>query len=417
MKVLITEAAYKRPLFIGRALSRRGIRVSGVDYRKVPKALIPRWLEAVHTVPRPDDPNYVSSLLAVLEKEKPDVLLPFLLPDALVANYDRIAALTSVLIPPYSGYRSAVDNAAALEECRKLEIPAPRIFAREEALRTLEENGRRRRPVIVVVKPRADVGAARGLCFARTPAQALRAEKEARESFGPVCFQEFVPGPPENMRTLNLLFDRRGRLAAFFTTRKLRQWPTRGGITALSVSTRDRRLLDLVVPLFEKWNWRGAAEVEFKIDQRTGVPNVIEINPRFWSYIPFPVKCGVDFPFLACRLALGASAEECRPDPYRTGIKYLNPALYFRSVVSEILSAERPVRDLGRNLKKALTQALSELRGEKVTPGAGPVLSAAAILIKLFSKFPHSRDQRPILFTGPEAYRPRGEEKLTPGSA
>jgi predicted ATP-grasp superfamily ATP-dependent carboligase len=77
-----------------------------------------------------------------------------------------------------------------------------------------------------------------------------------------------------------LLYSRDSRLVAAFTTAKKRQWPTTGGLTVVSRSTRDEAIIEQVKPFFEHWKWKGPAEIEIKWDALTGVNKVIEINPR-----------------------------------------------------------------------------------------------------------------------------------------
>jgi predicted ATP-grasp superfamily ATP-dependent carboligase len=289
---------------------------------------------------------------------KPDVLLPVAVPEPLVRSQRRIAHHTSLLVPPYAAYRMAYDNAATTRACSEHGIAAPRVLTADEAIAHLKDNARRRDPVPLVVKPRHDVGGARGLSIVTDMRAAQRAQERAESRFGPVIFQEYIPGPPTNMRTVNVLFDRASNLAAFFTTRKIRQWPNRGGISALSQSTCDRDLLDMVLPLFRAWNWRGPAEVEIKINGRTGVPTVIEINPRFGGYLGFPAQCGINLVGMTCELARGEVPRHGACPPYRVGVKYLDPAPYLKAVVAEIRATGAWFR--------TIRTVFRELRGKKV---------------------------------------------------
>jgi predicted ATP-grasp superfamily ATP-dependent carboligase len=58
---------------------------------------------------------------------------------------------------------------------------------------------------------------------------------------------------------------------------------------------------------------------EFKRDDRTGQHLLLELNPRFWGSLSLPIKAGVDFPDLLCRMAMG---EEVDPvTTYRLGVQ------------------------------------------------------------------------------------------------
>jgi predicted ATP-grasp superfamily ATP-dependent carboligase len=161
------------------------------------------------------------------------------------------------------------------------------------------------------------------------------AKKRIEERWGNYIIQEYIPGGTQNMLTVNLLFDRQSQLAAYFTTRKIRQWPNTGGISALSISTHDTKLVDKVLPFFRNFKWKGLAEVELKIDDRDQKTKVIEINPRVWGYLGFPIGCGVNFPLIYCHAATGRPLSQNTIGIYRTGLKYINPFAYFKAVLDD----------------------------------------------------------------------------------
>jgi predicted ATP-grasp superfamily ATP-dependent carboligase len=142
------------------------------------------------------------------------------------------------------------------------------------------------------------------------------------------------------MRTVVVLFDKGNELIAAFTTHKHRQWPTTGGVTAVSVSTAEFHLVEQILPFFRKWRWRGAAEVELKYDSRDGRYKVIEINPRFPAYLRFPNICGLPLVRLAATLALGEKNTTPLKFPsYTVGKKYLNPGLFLRTIWEDLRQA------------------------------------------------------------------------------
>ena len=66
--------------------------------------------------------------------------------------------------------------------------------------------------------------------------------------------------------------------------------------------------------------WHGVAMVEFKKDSRTGEYVLMEINPKFWGSLDLSIASGVDFPYLACRMALDGDIEPVFS--YRVGTKF-----------------------------------------------------------------------------------------------
>jgi predicted ATP-grasp superfamily ATP-dependent carboligase len=78
------------------------------------------------------------------------------------------------------------------------------------------------------------------------------------------------------------------------------------------VAEYGRRILDHL-------KWIGLAMVEFKVDHHTGVPVLMEINPRPWGSMPLAIRAGVEFPWLTYVLARDGAvpAQHDYPDGVR----------------------------------------------------------------------------------------------------
>src|SRR6202000_289676 len=91
---------------------------------------------------------------------------------------------------------------------------------------------------------------------------------------------------------------RRGRVVAYFMHRRLHEVPPSGGPSAMAMSWRDPRLMDLGERFFAATEWHGPAMVEFKRARRDGQYYLIEVNPKFWGSLDLSIASGVDFPLL-----------------------------------------------------------------------------------------------------------------------
>jgi hypothetical protein len=321
-----------------RDVGRAGFRVIGASPRRPAFDAHSRWSLRYLELPPPRD---AAMLLDVLAQAKVEVMLP--MESSYVGALSRHAAANELplraAVPPLEGFLCAYDNRRTLELCRRLEIPAPRLLRPEERQDT------------VVVKPREDVGAARGVTFCRDAAALSQALASCR-LYGEPLMQEYIPGGADAMRTVVLLFDQRTRLVAYFTTQKLEQYPGSGGITAMSVSTDDRSLVEMVLPLFELLRWRGPAEVELKIDPRNGKANVIEINPRLPGYVAFAIECGLHLPRLTIQVALGETPSF---SGYAVGRRYVQPVLVLKALVQAWRAGTATTKRLQRDCSALLT--------------------------------------------------------------
>src|SRR5207248_282241 len=132
----------------------------------------------------------------------------------------------------------------------------------------------------------------------------------------PVLVQERVVGP--GIGVFILLWN--GEVRAAFAHRRIREKPPSGGVSVLSESVAlDPQLRARSVALLREFDWQGVAMVEYKIDQRTGIPYLMEVNGRFWGSLQLAIDAGVDFPSILVDAACG---EPARPIPqYKVGVR------------------------------------------------------------------------------------------------
>lgn len=336
-----------------RQLAESGYEVIGADWRRLPFGLRSRYLRTVYPLPEPSNAEFSRSLINLVRTVRPDAFLP--LGTTTVACACREAALlkdvTTVTIPGHDAYTAACDKTFCTRECRELGIPCPTVYSPDEAARALAGD---RSGITLVVKPGTDAGMARGVSYVTDAATLQQSISSCLRRFDSVTIQEYIPGDASHMHTAVLLFDRHSTLIAAFTTQKLRQWPATGGVTALSRSTDEYHLVEQILPFFNKWHWKGAAEVEFKFDARDGNYKVIEINPRFPAYLRFALTCGLPL----ARLTAALTLEEEKVTPltypsYTVGMKFVNPGLFLRTAIADTRTAvagdspmRRAIRDL-----------------------------------------------------------------------
>jgi predicted ATP-grasp superfamily ATP-dependent carboligase len=105
--------------------------------------------------------------------------------------------------------------------------------------------------------------------------------------------------------------------------RRVREYPVTGGPSTTAESVRDPELEALGLRLLETLNWHGAAMVEFKKDSRDGEFTLLEVNPKFWGSLGLAIACGVDFPYLAARMAADGDVDAV--SDYRLGVRFRWP--------------------------------------------------------------------------------------------
>jgi predicted ATP-grasp superfamily ATP-dependent carboligase len=91
----------------------------------------------------------------------------------------------------------------------------------------------------------------------------------------------------------------------------------------------DQRVLHVVETLMARLNWNGVAHLDLRYDQNDDRLYIIEINGRYWGSLLGSLSAGVNFPYLACRTALGETFPLPVYDlgPYLTARECLRQAL------------------------------------------------------------------------------------------
>lgn len=355
MKVLLTNCTRSAGVIIARSLTRGGHEVVGADDRALPFGMRSRHVSRQHRVPTEDDPDFADSLLAVLARERPDVLIPFSGAEPVAARSEEFAATVDFLVPDAAVLGEVRDKAALSALCGRFGVHAPETFSRPQAERILEGAAHDR----LVVKPRRGRGGGDHVRFVRSPGELEEATASIERSGEEAVITDAIPGGTESEGALHLLFDRESRLIAWFSLRKTLQSPLHVGITAAAVSTHDIALVQTVTPMLESLGWRGAIDVEWKLDPRDGVSRLVEMNPRFSGAIGFPIALGIDMAGLCVAASRGDRLPVADRATYAAGVRYINPAPYLRALPAR-------VRELG--LRRSATRIAEECSGRVVAP-------------------------------------------------
>lgn len=248
---------------------------------------------------------FLDALEQVLAAGRYDVLLP-LSDDTTIPvaeSRDRLERHTRVPVPDPRSLRRARDKLRTLVVARRLGIGIPRTAVVRD-LAGLRTAIRRVGPRCVV-KPRRGA-AAIGVVFVDGPAEAETAWQTGRVETDRVydgrwrLVQERLSG---EVHDVCLLF-RWGEVRAALTQWRIRMEPAAGGPGVLVETTRDDGLRERAVRLLEALRWHGPAQVEFRRHAGDGEPRLMEVNGRYWGTLGLSIRAGVDFPLLACRMAV-----------------------------------------------------------------------------------------------------------------
>lgn len=323
MKAFVTDGDQRPALAITRSLARRGITVLVGEERGSSLASVSRSCAGHVTYPSPytDAQAFVRFLPALIERERPDVIIPVTdVTTHLIARH-RSDLRCATTAPPLGAFDLVSHKATLIDLARQAGIPTPRTHVVEDPAMLAAIAPELAYPLVVKsARSRILTGAG----WVGTTAHHVADESELWSLYRqtgylasyPSLIQERIVGPGLGVF---VLFDR-GRLVASFAHRRIREKPPAGGVSVMCEAVEvDPRLVEQAVALLGPLGWHGVAMLEYKQDRRIGTPVLIEVNGRFWGSLQLAVDAGVDFPYLSCQLALGAPVEP--PSSYRAGVK------------------------------------------------------------------------------------------------
>ncbi len=345
--VLVTDGEERSALAVVRSLGRAGYRVHAGARRADALAASSRWAARVVVTPDPlrEAGAFADAVVEYVREEAIDFVVP--VTDAsMLAMLPARDRLGSSVIPfgTLESFVALADKAGLRERAARLGIAFPRQVELDWSDR--EQSLAGAVPMPAVIKPARSVAApgvqGDALADARgeAPGEVQRAGEvtpvtaPVTSKFGirhaatidelgaiirtmpraayPLLIQERIVGP--GIGVFLLLWD--GEILATFAHRRLREKPPSGGVSVYAESIEaPAGLAERSIELLREFGWRGAAMVEYKIDQATGTPYLMEINGRFWGSLQLAIDSGVDFP----RLLMDRAAE--RPVAARSGYR------------------------------------------------------------------------------------------------
>ena len=386
MNVLVTDTHYKNGLCAVRSLGRRGATVVAAAPRRLAAGASSRFATASIVYPPPArEDEFFAVISRAVERYSIDVILPMSLDlvDVFVRNRSRLPDHVQIPIVEMNKFVVAADKAAAVAFARAVGVPTPTVFADPSDVDHFP----------VVVKPTFGSGIVRYVNTA----------EELEEAFTPdSTIQEYLAGTGYGF---SALFDH-GVEKAFFMHRRVREFPVTGGASTAAESFYDERLRDHGLRLLRALGWHGVAMAEFKYDERDGEYKLIEINPKFWGSLDLAGAAGVDFPWLATRLALGQELPAMAE--YEVGIRFQ----WFFDDLLHVLARPRSVGPFLRDLGSRSVRSDLELRD--LRPAAvDAVRLAGAVAMRVWRR----TLRRPHGAVKPRVDHPRAPRRLEAGPA
>ncbi|WP_435181724.1 carboxylate--amine ligase [Halorussus sp. AFM4] len=377
MKSVVVSAVDVPSSFVAlRSLHRRGVHTVAVSERESPEVFCSRYCDETVRVPSParSAVAYRDALLDLAARDDVRTILPFREEDVhVLSRYrDEFAEHVATPFPDFETLRRVQDRKALFDLAADVGVGVPETELLTEWSDWSRPSIVKGRYTVLADAFREPMGSAEGhpvRANGDAPAGGLRQPPATsylppgeRPDVEALCdaaghvplVQEYMPDTDEY--SFCAMYDS-GEPLATFQHRQIRGFHYSGGTSCFRKSVDEPDLEAAGLALLDELDWHGPADVEFKRDPDTGAFKLMEINPRFWSSVPFAVQAGADFPLYYWLVANG------RPDLVEPGYEVgvgghllMGEVSYLLSVLREdVPLVERP------SVPEALASVLTSL--------------------------------------------------------
>ncbi len=302
------------------------VRIIGLAYETLePGIYLHEVVDKTYQIPYPTAGSdaLMARLQYIHQKEKVNVLIPNF--DAELYNFIKLGpALKGIGIQTFLPTQEQFDARDKINLYQfglkyGLMVPMDRIiYSAEELYGCAETMG-----YPLVVK-----GKFYDAIVSYTLEQAQKAFYKLTAKWGfPIIVQQFIAGTEINIAVLG---DGKGNATSIVPMRKL--YITDKGKAWAGITLEDETLIALAKTFVQATNWKGGCELEI-MRTATGVPYIMEINPRFPAWIYLTAGAGQNQPAALAKMAMG---DEVKPyEGYAVGKMFIRYAWDHIADVSE----------------------------------------------------------------------------------
>ena len=339
---LVLDAGLRQSLAAIRSLGSRGLRVAALGSSDGLPAFSSHWCQQAFVCPADEGAEeYLPYLEQLLDRISAHALITS--SDATIAlirrHREQLERRVRVALAKEPALGIAISKERTLELAKQLGLQIPRavrVGAVSEVEAALREIG-----LPAVIKPVESWawGKQEGVRLlsklVTTPDEARHAVEQLTRFGGATLFQQFLSGRRESLTFLYA----NGQIYARFAQWGKRTSPPLGGQSALGQSiAMPSDIGDQAERLVRELELEGCSHIEFRRDE-SGVPYLMEINPRLAASTELAVCSGVDFPYLLYQWASGEKID--RVTSYRVG-------RWMRDLRGDIMTTIEALQQRGR---------------------------------------------------------------------
>lgn len=203
----------------------------------------------------------------------------------------------SLAFAEYPTIETVANKSLLIQHAIEHDIPCPKtLFIRHSED---VENFGKNIEFPAVLRPNTGCGG-KGISFVNSLNELHHIYKDFFKYNGQYMIQEKIPF--RNKYTVGVICNLDSKVRRICVIKEMRNYPVDTGPACYVETVNYPELVNISVKLMESLNYYGVADIDFLIDERTGKPKLMEINPRFWGSLQVAINAGVDFPSLLYEL-------------------------------------------------------------------------------------------------------------------
>ena len=340
MSVLVTNASNAKGIVVTQSLGKQGVEITATDSEHFSAAFYSKYSKHHFICASPEKTplEFVSSIQKYLKRKKVDVLMPINSTETnLISKYkDKFTPYSKVPFGDFSKMMQLHDKNEVMKLALELGIRIPKTYEIDNASYLEKISKEIEYPVVIKLR---NATSSVGISYVYSAQEFISKYEQTIQKFNlkfsdyPIV-QEYIPGTGFGV---SMLYNQ-GDIRASFTHKRLREYPITGGPSTLRVSVRNQEMEKAAKKLLDHVSWHGVAMVEFKLDERTNKPVLLEVNPRFWGSIYQAIASGVNFPYLLYEMAMNGDVKPVFN--YKVGIKTRFLFNDYRSLISHLKNSD-----------------------------------------------------------------------------
>ena len=276
--ILLTGAGGSGTIYIIKSLIKK-YRIIATDMNKYAAGLY--FADKGYILPSCTDQKYLKKLDQIIKKERVDVVIPLIDEELLaIRRYYQNKKNPKVLLPKEDFIELCLNKWKLMNALRRAGIPCPETYL----LKSFKQLPKSLFPCIV--KPIVSRGS-RGFQYLNNKDDFKKYLQNSSYKKKDLLIQEPVKG---REFTVSTVVSWRGEVLQVVPKEVI----LKKGITKIAVTRRNQKIKEVCQKVQKEFKADGPFNVQLIIDEKTKLPKIFEINPRFSTTVALTMAAGVN---------------------------------------------------------------------------------------------------------------------------